>query len=78
MFVSLLVGFINPGLCVNVAWEVIANKEVVTTPKSSVPFKGIQERSVVVGAESTTPDKLFGFFKAWVWLELFILRQRIS
>jgi hypothetical protein len=73
MLVSLLVGFIDSGLCINVAWEVIANKEVITTPKSRVPFEGIQERSIVVGAKSTTPDKLLGFFKAWVWFELFIV-----
>jgi len=68
--VFLLVGCVHPVLCINVAWEVIANKEIITTPKSRIPFKGIQERFIVIAAKSATPYNLLGFFKTWVWFEL--------
>jgi hypothetical protein len=74
--VILLVGFINPGLCINVAWEVIANKEIITTPKSRIPFKGIQEGLIVISTKRTTPYKLLGFFKTWVWFELSVSNER--
>lgn len=69
---SLLVGFINLGLCINIAWEIIANEEIITTTKSRISFKRIQEGSIVIGAKSTTPYKLLGFFKTWVWFELLV------
>ena len=73
--VFLLVGCIHPVLCIYIAWEVIPNKEIITTPESRIPFKGIQEGFVVVAAKSGTPYKLLGFLKTWVWLELLVLQE---
>jgi hypothetical protein len=78
LLVFLLVGCIHPVLCIDVAWEVIANKEIVTTPKSRIPFKGIQERFIVIAAKSATPYKLLGFFKTWVWFELSYCKKQVN
>lgn len=73
LLVFLLVGCINPVLCIYIAWEVVTNKEIITTTKSRIPFKGIQQWFIVVAAKSATPYKLLGFLKSWVWFELFVL-----
>lgn len=67
---DLLVSFINFGLSIHVAREVIPNQEVITTPITSVSLKRIKERTIVIGSKHSTFGKLLRLFKSRIWFEL--------
>jgi len=67
---DLLISFVNFGLSVHVAGEVIPNQEVITTSKTCVTLKRIKEWTIIVAPKHSTFDKLLCLFEPRIGFEL--------
>lgn len=67
---SLLVSFIYSFLCIHVAWEIMANKKIISTSITGVPFQRLKKWVVVIASKCSASYIHLGLFKPRIWFKL--------
>lgn len=65
-----MISLVNFFLALQVAREVLANKEIISTTIAFIPFQGPHQFFVIVRAKNTTSYICLYFFKPWIWYKL--------